>query len=1088
MGRYEIVPKYDGTNLRTFARKYIDLLAQEDIAVDVLRDAEFPNVTVSKKALGFLRRNVSRDFEEDVQDCETAKEAWDILQKLYNDAMKLQRPELKRRFRQLRFCSKEDKDIAGFFARGKALRNQLRDAGVEFTDTDLAEQILAGLPAAFEPIVTTINAMMAKASAEAEDGEEEDYNLEVVKKQLQTHESMMKQSAGNMELVNVARFDRPRGQPRTFPGQVLFNGVCFRCGKKGHRKIECRASKEQVQQFRQQQAQAQQGVEGQMQQLAVGQPQVLQVPQAQQMQVLPVQQVPQAQQMQAVQAQQQQQQAQQGRQPGRFRDYAAVAHEGGLFSKYPTLAPFILDSGATTHVTNSLADLHDFQWSSGGEISGLYGTSGKVEGSGTVVLVSGGVRFSIHDVQYVPGAQVKVISALVLADKGYESAVKKGGRSEVSYDGAVVLTASRREGSRLHYIDAEPLSVLDDDMLAEAMDTALPILDPLCLWHRRLGHLSYGGMEKLVRENMVEGLDLSLKQFAAADKVCEPCMLGKQPRVSFQSSSSTTSRPLELIHMDVCGPFPVESLNGNSYMVTFLDDYSGYSHLEFVRFKSDVPDVVKKVLVMFERQLDLNVKAVRTDRGREYVNRKLGEWFEFNGIDHEKTAPYTPEQNGKAERLNRSILEKVRPMLIDAGLKSSLWEEAATYASDVRNTSPYRNHPTTPYERLSGNKPDVSSLRVFGAKAYVHVPKQQRSKLDDVAVKGVFVGLEPKGRQFRVLVGGKIVVSSSVTFDERLPQADSTVGGSSSTSDDSWGLLLSPANVDYDVGSGSSSGGGAGSGSSSGGGAGSGSSSGGGAGSGSGSGGGAGSGGSGGNASSGSVGGTHSGSGGALGNDSGGGAGSGSGNGNGSGDGEESDDSGRSAAATAESSESAASSFKSLAGGNEDGGGGAGGGGRARHPPKWMTSGQYVVTAVENAKDQFTDKEARSGPYAAEFEGAKQAEIASLHANGTWRLEKPPAGARVLPVRWVLTIKRRADNSIERFKARLVVKGYMQREGIDFNEVFAPTGKQSTLRALLAKVAAEGLQLHHVDIKTAFLNGELEEEVYTDQPPGFENG
>jgi hypothetical protein len=127
-------------------------------------------------------------------------------------------------------------------------------------------------------------------------------------------------------------------------------------------------------------------------------------------------------------------------------------------------------------------------------------------------------------------------------------------------------------------------------------------------------------------------------------------------------------------------------------------------------------------------------------------------------------------------------------------------------------------------------------------------------------------------------------------------------------------------------------------------------------------------------------------------------------------------------------------------------------------------------------------------PEASHWQQAMEDEIASLHAQGTWRLEHPPPGSNVIPGRWVYKVKRDANGEVERYKARYVAKGFKQIEGVDYDEVFAPTGSHSTVRAFLATAAADGLAVHHLDVRTAFLHGDLEEVIYCEQPPGFVTG
>ena len=139
-------------------------------------------------------------------------------------------------------------------------------------------------------------------------------------------------------------------------------------------------------------------------------------------------------------------------------------------------------------------------------------------------------------------------------------------------------------------------------------------------------------------------------------------------------------------------------------------------------------------------------------------------------------------------------------------------------------------------------------------------------------------------------------------------------------------------------------------------------------------------------------------------------------------------------------------------------------------------------------KEPESYDEALASEHAEQWRQAMDDEMASLAANGTWTLKEVPEGVKPIPVKWVYKIKRDTAGNVERFKARLVAKGFRQQEGVDYNEVFAPTGKYSTFRALMAKGAAENLYIEQIDIKTAFLQGDLEEEIYTCQPPGYEEG
>ena len=152
-------------------------------------------------------------------------------------------------------------------------------------------------------------------------------------------------------------------------------------------------------------------------------------------------------------------------------------------------------------------------------------------------------------------------------------------------------------------------------------------------------------------------------------------------------SDTKTTKPLELIHMDVCGPMPVSTYGGSKYAATFLDDYTGYGITQLLKTKGDVADLTKSVLTALETATGCKVISVRTDNGSEYINNELDGFLNSKGIVHQTTVPYTPEQNGKAERLNRTLMEKAKSMLADSSLPPEAWGEALNTASYLRNRS-----------------------------------------------------------------------------------------------------------------------------------------------------------------------------------------------------------------------------------------------------------------------------------------------------------------------------------------------------------------------------------------------------------------
>ncbi|KAJ9512092.1 hypothetical protein QJQ45_012628 [Haematococcus lacustris] len=468
--------------------------------------------------------------------------------------------------------------------------------------------------------------------------------------------------------------------------------------------------------------------------------------------------------------------------------------------------------------------------------------------------------------------------------------------------------------------------------------------------------------------------------------------------------------------------------------------------------------------------------VLRSDRGTEYVNQAVREFLSGKGIIHQQTAPYSPQQNGSAERLNRTLFEKGRCLLYSSGLSVNFWPYALRFANYVRNLSLVRGKAGTPWELFWGVRPDLSALRVFGARAYAHVPEHMHSKLGSKAVQGVFVGYELSSKAYQVLLpGGKLLITKDVVFDELdrgLPTREADLAMLLPQPEPEPGVLVPhavhvpvevqlpappaavpaplerapapPGGATSSAEAGSSSSAGAGSGSSAG----------------------AGSSSSAGAGSSSSAG---------AGSSSSAGAGSGAA---GSGGGTEAVGRGSGAAGAAGGEGSGAANLLRQSS-------------RLRGIQPEFAGVRSVAVAelpAEGPAIPATIKEALAGPQSEQWSLAADEEMQSLLSYGTWELVELPEGCRPLDNRWVFSVKRDGRGSIVRFKARLVVKGFLQREGIDFHELHAPVSKHATVRALLAVAAAEDMELEHLDVKTAFLNGKLEEVIYMHQPAGYEDG
>ncbi|KAL2243544.1 UNVERIFIED_CONTAM: Retrovirus-related Pol polyprotein from transposon TNT 1-94 [Sesamum indicum] len=498
------------------------------------------------------------------------------------------------------------------------------------------------------------------------------------------------------------------------------------------------------------------------------------------------------------------------------------------------------------------------------------------------------------------------------------------------------------------------------------------------LWHKRLGHISFKGLEILHKNGF-------LNEKPTALNFCDDCTLGKQHKVHFPSSTYPTPTSsnciLDYVHADVWGPANIETHGGNKYFLSIIDNFSRKVFVFLMKQKSDVFEKFQTWKNLVENQTGYKLKALRTDNGLEFCNKQFTELCEKFGIKRHKTTPYTPQQNGVAERMNRTLLNKVRCLLISSGLPKTFWGEALLTAAYLINRSPsvplFGNNP----EKLwSKTDVDFSSLRIFGCSAFCHV---NGDKLDPRSQKCVFIGYPPGVKGYRLWLrsqpGFRVVISKDVVFNEsEMPCLQTSSKNSNNYNIETTFNKVEPNSED---------------------------------------------------------------------------------NQQGVEDREENQDGNNEI-----ENESSENTYQ-LVRDREP---------RARRLPTRLRD-YHLALNTENLEPNSYE-EAIKSPYSKEWLSAMHDELKALKANKTWILVPKPKGASIIDCKWVFKIKE--ENNTKRFKARLVAKGFTQKEGIDYTEIFSPVVKFTTVRIMLALVAHYDWELKQMDVKTAFLHGNLDEQIY----------
>lgn len=690
-----------------------------------------------------------------------------------------------------------------------------------------------------------------------------------------------------------------------------------------------------------------------------------------------------------------------------------------------------LDSGATSNISVSMQGCLTHRNPLDGEryIYTADGTAVEVEAIGHFrLLLKTGFYLDLKDTFIVPSFRRNLISVSELDRYGYSCAFQNG-KCSLSLNSYEVGTGSFKVCDNLYMLDT--VVSYNECINVNTRGTKRKIDNAQSgeLWHKRLGHISRNRVERLVSDGILDPMD-----FTELHK-CIACIKGKQTK-NKKTGAYRATEVLELIHTDICGPFPTPSWNGQQYFISFIDDYSRYGYLFLIHEKSQALDVFKAYKAEVELQLNKRIKSVRSDRGGEYYGRNDGtgeqrpgpfaKYLEECGIVPQYTMPGSPSMNGVAERRNRTLKDMVRSMITHSVLPESLWGEALKTAAYILNRVPTKAVAKTPYELWVGRKPSLKHFRIWGCPAEARPYRPNEKKLDSRTISSYFIGYSERSRGYKFydLTTRTIFETGTAVFFE-----DVSFGRDSQVRDIVFEeeSISIPEIVHTDV-----------------------------------------------------------------------------------------------SIETYEEPQEENVEIPPIV--NEDNALNE----QIQHPQEQMQQFQvplrrsirqrrnaipddYIVYLQEHVPDMesvgdvvayLQEHEESSGEMEDEpinfreamkssakdkWINAMQEEYKSMQDNKVWDLVPLPEGVKPIGCKWIYKIKRDSQGNVIRHKARLVAKGCTQKEGIDYKETFSPVSSKDSLRIIMALVAHFGLELHQMDVKTAFLNGDIDESIYMVQPESFES-
>lgn len=435
--------------------------------------------------------------------------------------------------------------------------------------------------------------------------------------------------------------------------------------------------------------------------------------------------------------------------------------------------PFILDTGATCHISPERSDFKTLHPTPPHPVKGIGNACVYALGMGTVELtIAGGHKITLDNVLFIPSSSVHLLSVLTFNRLGgYTSHFDSHSCWVTKRDGTTILRGNVIEHRRLYELVASAPRVTHRRALAipsVLYTTRTPNIET---WHRRLGHCNVRTIIDMAKSHSAKGMSIDL---SIIPPKCSHCILGKQTRTSVpkvREGPKATQR-LERIYVDLTGPMSVTSRSGKKYLMNIIDDITSYIWSIPLNSKDEAAKLLPIWQRTIENQSNERIKILVTDNG-ELVSRSVAEWCTLRGIEHKLTAPYTSAQNGRAEHVHRTIMNKARSMRLACNAPAALWDKfcaTATYLTTL--TASVTLNGKTPYEAWYGEPPSLSRLREIGCRAFAFIPTNQPKVLQR-SVPCILVGYAPNAKAYRLWdpTIGKVFNSFHVSFVEHLDAA-----------------------------------------------------------------------------------------------------------------------------------------------------------------------------------------------------------------------------------------------------------------------------------------------------------------------------